>query len=118
MVISHHRAGNYSFHAFLFNKCTNSKSPLDHQDSNKKNKHWALSLTKKCLGLQTRFRICTECCTFGSQGKLGRELRTKCGQPGWGEQTSGQSHSSAHLFSLLAGLGHYVSALMGFWEGP
>ena len=26
-VISHHRTGNYSFHAFLFNKRTNSKRP-------------------------------------------------------------------------------------------
>lgn len=47
MVISHHRTGNYSSHAFLFNKRTNSECPMTHQDSNKKNKHRAFSLPKE-----------------------------------------------------------------------
>lgn len=46
-VISHHRTGNYSFHAFLFNKHMNSECPVAHQDSNKKNKHRAISLPEE-----------------------------------------------------------------------
>lgn len=118
-VISHHRTGNYSFHAFLFNKPTNSKRPwLTRIPIRRTNIGRALSLMKKCLCLQIRFRIRAERCLCGSQEEMGREVRTERGQPGWVQLTSGQSHRSAFLFSLLAGLSHYVSALMGSWELP
>lgn len=115
-VISHHRTGNYSFHAFLFNKPTNSECPMAHQGSNKKNKHRALSLPKEVplflFCLEVRCRMCGACCMFGNQEEMGREARIECGQLGVGPASlSGQPFGSAPLFSLLAGLGYSVSAL-------
>lgn len=84
--------------------------PVAHQDSNKKNKHRAISLPEEVslfpFCLEVRGRMCGVCCVFGNQDMMGREFRTECGQRGWGQLLSGQSQLSA----LSTGFRHHVFA--------